>query len=156
MSTAEIATLNGTAAPAAPKTATFASFINGATTGPLLILWAYLAYWAAVVIYFFDKIDPQLWVNSLIVAVFIGVALNAAVLHALDSSYSRRERGEWWNETRQVLVRTCDTRVPRFMMVDDNGKVGSSNNTTTTTTAVGDHERDVENLGGRLFRETVE
>ena len=89
MSTAEIATLNGTAAPAAPKTATFASFINGATTGPLLILWAYLAYWAAVVIYFFDKIDPQLWVNSLIVAVFIGVALNAAVRRAAFCSAAR-------------------------------------------------------------------
>lgn len=64
-----------------------------------LILWCYLAWYAAIVVLYFDP-SPMLWVSSLGISAFIGVALNLA-------AYQSNQRRDGWVTFRLFLIPFC-------------------------------------------------
>ena len=46
----------------------------------MLVLWGYFAYYLATVAFFFSATPGSLWLTALLVALIVGIALNAAAL----------------------------------------------------------------------------
>jgi len=64
-----------------------------------LILWCYLAWYVAIVGWYFDP-SPMLWISSLGISVVIGIALNLAT-HQPEQSRDR------WVVFRLFLIPFC-------------------------------------------------
>ena len=78
------------------------TLLDDATTPPMLLLWGYFAYFIVTIAYELEAATAPLVANACVVAVVVGVALNASAMGAEDlAAYARAWRGGGWATERR-------------------------------------------------------
>jgi hypothetical protein len=60
--------------------ARLAQSIHDIAAPPMLLLWAYLAYWTAVIVSYWEKMAGRAWVTAVIIAAIVGLGINAGAI----------------------------------------------------------------------------
>ena len=82
------------------------TLLDDATTPPMLLLWGYFAYFIVTIAYELEAATAPLVANACVVAVVVGVALNASAMGAEDLA---------------AYARASPFRVLRFFLIDGGG-----------------------------------